>query len=159
MLTLSKKTDYALIALSYLAERPDRIASAREIAQAYSLPLALLMNILKLLHHNKVVKSTRGTKGGYQLILSPQDVSLYELVEMIDGPVHLTECVMLEKSGRTPKECEESRRCKVTGCPLSAPMKALHKQMAEFLQAVKVSDLIRPAKRTVDLSPALIGAH
>ena len=47
MLSLSKKTDYALIALAYLAERPGRVASAREIAAARNLPAALLMNILR----------------------------------------------------------------------------------------------------------------
>lgn len=159
MLTLSKKTDYALIALSYLADRPDRIASAREVAEAYSLPLALLMNILKLLHHRKVLKSTRGTKGGYQLIVNPQEMSLYDLVEMIDGPVHLTECVLLDRTCRTPEECEENRRCKVTGCPVTDSMKALHERLAHFLKTVRLGDLLQPGKRPIEVTVELAGVR
>ena len=65
MLSLTKKTDYALIALAYLAERPDRTVSAREIAGGFQMPVALVMNILKTLHHAKWLASTRGAKGGY----------------------------------------------------------------------------------------------
>lgn len=158
MLTLSKKTDYALIALSYLAERPDKVASAREIAEAYNLPLALLMNILKLLHHRKLLRSTRGTKGGYQLLVSPDSLSLHDLVEMIDGPMHLTECVLLAKTCHTPKECEDQRRCKVNGCPVTVSMRALHAKLEKFLREVRVSDVIVPGRR-IDVPLELVAAE
>src|SRR5882724_6620780 len=97
MLSLSKKTDYALIALAYLAERPGRTASAREIAEARNLPSALLMNILKELHHHGIVQSIRGVKGGYQIAVDLKAKSLHDVVVAMEGPVRLVECA--EESG------------------------------------------------------------
>src|SRR5262245_25494766 len=64
MLSFSRKTDYALIALSHLARLQGRTVSAREIAQAYGLPQALVMNVLKAMHRAGIVSSVRGVKGG-----------------------------------------------------------------------------------------------
>ena len=67
MLCLSRKTEYALLALGYLAERPGRIVGARDLAVAYALPTALLMNILKTLQQHRLLVSRRGMRGGYQV--------------------------------------------------------------------------------------------
>ena len=63
MLRLSKKADYALISLGYLAEHFAHVVSAREIAERCRLPLPLLMNILKVLHQRGILRSTRGASG------------------------------------------------------------------------------------------------
>jgi len=80
MLAFNKKLHYALIAINYLAQRPERIASAREIADAHNLPLALLMNILKDMHHKKVLRSLRGTRGGYSL-----DIDLRQYTPVLEA--------------------------------------------------------------------------
>ena len=59
MLRLSRKADYALISLGYLAEHQTHVVSAREIAERCELPLPLLMNILKVLHQRGVLRSVR----------------------------------------------------------------------------------------------------
>jgi Rrf2 family protein len=85
MLCLSKKTEYALIALGYLAERSGQVASAREIGQAFDLPIPLLMNILKSLNKNDLLTSSRGIKGGYQIGPGLLTASLYDLIAILDG--------------------------------------------------------------------------
>ena len=95
MLSLSKKTDYALIVLAYLAERPNRVASAREIATARNLPAPLLMNILKELHHLGIVRSTRGSQGGYELAADPSGTSLHDLVVAMQGPIKLVDALAI----------------------------------------------------------------
>ena len=62
MLTLTRKTDYALIALTHLAQGRDQCFSAREIAARYGLPLPLLMNLLKQLAQKGLAKSVRGPR-------------------------------------------------------------------------------------------------
>src|SRR5688500_20192848 len=84
MLCLSRKTDYALIALAYLAEHRHRVSSAREIATAYGLPQPLLMNILKRLHRHDLVTSTRGVRGGYQLGEGAERTRVYDLVRILE---------------------------------------------------------------------------
>jgi Rrf2 family protein len=143
MLALSKKTDYALIALAHLSERPGRVASARQIARTYELPPALLMNILKDLHHRGFLDSIRGTKGGYRLAIDPHQHSLYELVRIVDGDVHLTDCA---PGGHAMLPVDAT--CRISGgCPIQSPIHALHHRLVGFLQDVKLSDLILPGQR------------
>lgn len=137
MLSLTKKTDYALIALSYLAERSDRTVSAREIAAAFEMPAALVMNILKTLHHRGVLSSTRGTKGGYRLSIDLSKISVHGLIQMLEGPVQLTECSVTECPPVDP------RRCKVRNCPISKPIQTLHARLVGYLKEVKLVDLMR----------------
>ncbi|HWE95267.1 MAG TPA: Rrf2 family transcriptional regulator [Tepidisphaeraceae bacterium] len=156
MLSLSKKTDYALIALAYLAERPGRTASAREIAEARSLPAALLMNILKELQHHDVVRSLRGTKGGYQLAVDPATVSLHELILALEGPVRLIECAS-EAEGCEHETLDEADDCRVSGrCAVQAPLQALHFRLVRFLHDVKLADIILPGRR-IDVPVEMIG--
>src|SRR3954462_12936269 len=84
MLCLSKKAEYALVALAYLAEQPEQVASAREIAQGRDLPAALLMNILKNMQGHGVLRSSRGVKGGYRIDRDLNGLSLYELGSIVD---------------------------------------------------------------------------
>src|SRR5687768_11228888 len=96
MLSLSKKTDYALIALAYLAER-GRVSSAREIAASAGsgpLPLPLLMNILKTLHQHGFLESTRGAKGGYRIGTVLDVTSLHDLISILkcSGPARECGC-------------------------------------------------------------------
>ena len=148
MLSLSKKTDYALIALAYLAERPGRVASAREIAGARDLPVALLMNILKELHHHQVLGSTRGVKGGYEIAGDLSTLSLHELILALEGPVRLVECA--EDSAPCHHDnVADADACRVSGhCAVQAPLQALHHRLVRFLRDVKLSDVVRPMKAT-----------
>jgi Rrf2 family protein len=136
MLCLSKKTEYALIALGYLAERPGRVVSAREIASAFDLPLPLLMNILKTLNRNSVLDSERGVRGGYRIGPALESASLHELIAIVDG-----EAAELVEVHQDPQGIEHR--------PLSAyaSVQALNLRLTRFLREVKVADLVMPGRR------------
>lgn len=88
MLSLTRKADYALVALVYLGHRwcqQAGPASAREIAESFGLPLPLLMNVLKELAHAGLIRSTRGSSGGYEMALPPDRVSLLDVVTTLEG--------------------------------------------------------------------------
>ena len=149
MLALPKKTDYALIALYHLLERPDRVAPAREIAEAYHLPCALLMNVMKELHQGGLVRSVRGARGGYQVAPEVADATLYDVVVMTSGGSEpaLTECCQ----SLMPHEpsCEAAPVSCGVGqvCPVRQPLRALHHRLVRFLKDVKVVDLLKPGVR------------
>ena len=143
MFCLSKKTDYALIGLAYLSENPQRIASAREIAEAYQLPLPLLMNILKTLHQQGILLSIRGSNGGYQLAVNPSTVSLYDLISVLERNEPAARVLDLDDAG---PHVPERRRAKLAG-PVAAPIEALHYKFRRFLKEVKLSDLLTPGRR------------
>jgi Rrf2 family protein len=137
MLCLTRKTDYALIALSHLCERPGSIVSAREIAAAYDLPGALLMNILKTLQKRGILESIRGVRGGYRLVADLGRVSLYRFIESLEGKVE-PGC---DHEGE-PSLASEQKRGSVP-----APIQALHFKLMQFLHDVAVADLVLPGRR------------
>ncbi len=146
MLSLSKKTDYALIALAYLAERPGRVASAREIADARDLPAPLLMNILKELHQHDILASTRGVKGGYEIATDLSSLSLHDLIVAIEGPVRLVECAD-DESPCQHDHPADADACRVSGhCIVQAPMQSLHHRLVQFLRDVRVGDVVMPVQ-------------
>lgn len=154
MLALPRKTDYALIALSYLAERPQRVASAREIAEAHNVPCSLLMNVMKDLHAGGLVSSTRGAKGGYQLSADLQATSLYDVLTLTNGEPQLTQCCQ-NLSSAGPLEGQSV--CQVSdGCPVRQPLRALHLRLARFLKEVKLADLLVPGRR-IDVPVEMVG--
>src|SRR5437764_5998446 len=88
MLRLSKKADYALISLAYLAEHRGHVVPAREIAERCQMPVPLLMNILKVLHQRGILRSVRGASGGYQIATDLSRLSLLELSGLVEQDGH-----------------------------------------------------------------------
>lgn len=154
MLTITKKTDYALIALAHLAERSGRVASAREIAEAYQLPLPLLMNILKNLHHHGLLRSTRGVKGGYQIKADLEATSLCDLIEIMECSGRVGDCGCGCSAGAGAPGTSDPEHGSHTGGRAKArpehrhgPVQALQYKLQRFLKDVKLSDLILPGRR------------
>ena len=145
MLTLSKKTDYALISLAYLAGREGLLASARQIASAADLPLPLLMQILKTLHQHGILHSTRGVKGGYCLAPGAEAVSLLALIRIVDGEPEASP----ELSGTSNPAPLRLRSGHAAACGFAnqGPLVAMHQKLLQFLEQVKVLDVIRPGRR------------
>jgi Rrf2 family protein len=138
MLSLTRKTDYALVALSYLAGRRadgDQPASAKQIAGRFGLPQPLLMNILKELVRAKVLRSTRGASGGYELAVEPGRVTLLEVVTAMDGPIRLAHCA--DGLPIVGQGCTLSQ-----DCPIQGPIRSLHGRINRFLEETTLEDLV-----------------
>ncbi|MCG8510794.1 MAG: Rrf2 family transcriptional regulator [Rhodospirillales bacterium] len=138
MLSLTRKSDYALVALAYLGKNRQEQrtpVSARHIAELFGLPLPLLMNILKELSQAKLLESTRGVRGGYALAIDPKDVSLLEIVTAIEGPLQFAQCA--EGLPVVGQGCTLSE-----GCPIRGPVRKLHERIARFLEETTLQDLL-----------------
>jgi len=93
MLRLSKKADYALMAMKHLAVRTDvASASAREIAEQYDIPIELMAKVLQQLARRGLLTSHQGTRGGYQLSKPTTAISVADIIQAIDGPLTMTSC-------------------------------------------------------------------
>ena len=138
MLALTKKTEYALIAMSHLADRINEVVSAREIAESSGLPLPILTNILKTLTHAGVVRSTRGASGGYGLAKSIDAITLHELIATIEGPFQLVQCALAgtESDNKSPCDLEAS-------CPIRTPVYKIHDRLKGFLEGVTLAELMQ----------------
>jgi len=109
MLRLSKKADYALMAMKHLALRGDRgSSSAREIAALYDIPIELMAKVLQRLVRRGLLASHQGTRGGYQLARTPTQISVADVIHAIDGPVTVIAC-----SSDGGEQCEQFAKCNV----------------------------------------------
>ena len=91
---ITRQADYAVRAMVYLAQLgPDRRASTSQIAQEKQIPPSFLAKIVSQLSVAGLLQTSRGARGGVSLAKSPADISLLDVVEAIDGPILLNECV------------------------------------------------------------------
>src|SRR5262249_55981134 len=108
MLRLSKKADYALIAMKHLTVHSDRgAASAREIAEQYDIPIELMAKVLQRLVRGGLLASQHGTRGGYQLARLPTQISIADVIQAIEGPVSVTVC------STEDGQCDQYEKCNV----------------------------------------------
>jgi Rrf2 family protein len=108
MLRLSKKADYALMAMKHLATRTDVMsASAREIAEAYDIPVELMAKVLQRLARRGLLASQQGTRGGYRLATAPSAISVADIIQAIDGPLTVTAC------STEAENCGQYSKCSV----------------------------------------------
>lgn len=145
MLAFTRKTDYALIALTHLAQHPDQCNSAREIASRYGVPLPLLMNILKQMNQRGLAQSIRGPRGGYRLALPPEKISLNDIIGAVEGPVQLVQCVdwyQHKARGKIKTGCDL-----MAACPVRPTIHRVHARLVEFLSGVTLADVVDNRRR------------
>jgi Rrf2 family protein len=134
MLRLSKKTDYALLALQHLAsDGASGVASARAIAERFGIPLELLAKILQQLAHHGLVAAHKGIHGGYYLARPADAISIADVVEAINGPMTLTACSPADV------RCEQFAACTVRD-----PLWQIRERIVSVLQAITIADVSRP---------------
>src|SRR5580692_841934 len=133
MLKLTKKADYGLIALRHLASA-QRSVSAKDISEAYRIPLPLLSKVLQKLARAGLLVSEQGTNGGYRLARAPQEITALEVIRTLDGPIILTHC-FTEHDGQ---ECAQSELC-----PVREPLRKVHEGILRLLSGISISDLSR----------------
>ncbi|MCP4375687.1 MAG: Rrf2 family transcriptional regulator [bacterium] len=141
MLALTKKTGYALVAMSHLSQLDSgRLASAREIANLFNVPTSLLMNVLKELASVGYIDSVRGAHGGYRMAIDPETISLADLVSTLEGPVRLAECLI--EVGSDDGECTCQAMAK---CPVTDPVHRVQRKLKDFLASVTLDEIVNPA--------------
>jgi Rrf2 family protein len=131
MLRLSKKADYALMAMKHLAQKRDVAStSAREIAEQYDIPIELMAKVLQRLVRMRLLASTQGTRGGYMLGRPAATISVADVIEAIDGPFTVTAC-STEKH-----DCEQFNKCSIRD-----PLWQIRERIAEALGTVTIAEM------------------
>jgi Rrf2 family protein len=132
MLRLTKKADYGLMALKYLAELPETPSvSAKDIAETYGIPPQLLAKVLQRLTKVGLLRSHAGMNGGYALSKAARTISAFEVIHAIDGPLFITSCTKGSKS------CEVEPNCTV-----KEPLARVNDSIAGVLKSISIYDLV-----------------
>jgi FeS assembly SUF system regulator len=142
MLKLSKLTDYAVVLLAQFARREGGIATAPQLCEQTGLPQPTVAKILKILAKGGLLTAHRGASGGYALAKSAREISVADIVTVMDGPIHLTEC-----AEETTHECQMSR-----GCAMQGRWNRVNQVIRSALQNVSLYEMALDA-------PVLDGKH
>lgn len=106
MFKISRKTDYAIRGMIYLAKQPgDKFIMLKDIGEATQTSAVFLAKIFQVLNSAGLVVSSRGAVGGFRLARRPEKISLKEILEAIEGPIQVNECVVDSKSCLFSKKC------------------------------------------------------
>lgn len=151
MLHLTRKCDYALVAVAHLAledSDQDSPISARQIAEKFMLPVQVLVTVLKDLHRADIVGSTRGARGGYFLQRDAVTLTVADVVDAIEGPARITPC------------CEDDDQdaciaCSTTPvCPISQNVRQLNHRIRTLLRSVTLQDLMNNSDAELSVTAA-----
>ena len=135
MLQLTKRTEYALIALVHMTDRQDEVLSVRELCERYPLPKRLVAEVLKDLSHAGLVVSHRGALGGYSLALAAEDITLGKIIAAIEGAPAITNCDSLAHS--------RNGGCEVHPvCPIRSPIERIREHIWLLLEATSLRSLV-----------------
>jgi len=127
MFKLSKKSDYGLMAINYIASHEtEGIASTKRIAEEYNIPVELLAKILQRLAKNGVIIGQNGPKGGYILSRGLDDITVGEVIQAIEGPIGIVSCYH-----------EEAATCQqISKCTIRSPIKKIQDNIIQYLNGI-----------------------
>ena len=132
---ITREGDYGVRSVLYLSRQPfKKISFVNEISEEYKIPRSFLAKILQKLVKANIVRSYRGVKGGFSLARQSRDISLLDVVEAIEGKIHLNLCLV------DKKKCLFSKQCPVS--PVWATVQA---GFVDVLKKTNFEDLARRA--------------
>ena len=112
MKLLTKKTDYTIRALLYLTMNPYNFVSSKTISEVDKIPLQFLRRILQTLTKENFVISKEGISGGVKLKKDPYKIKLTKLMEIFQGNVKFTDCLLRKKLCHNRSKCVLRKRIK-----------------------------------------------
>ena len=134
MLQMSKRADYALLALSHLASAaeidPNRLLNTKEIAEQYEIPVELLAKILQILARSGMIGSHPGPTGGYKLLKNPHEITVAQVVTLVDGHVSILHCTNGQDT------CKQFDRCTIRN-----PLVEIESRVKDLLDQISIGEI------------------
>ena len=131
MFKISRLLDYSLVILENLNGREGRGLSATELAKSTRLPLPTVRKVLKILLDGGLLRSVRGAKGGYRLVLLLEHITLLRLTEVVDGQFALMQC------------CDKNDVCDyASDCRVSVGWQRVDALMKEIFRSITLNNII-----------------
>ena len=126
--------DYGVILMVQLARTPGTVTTAADLSATAALPAPTVSKLLKQLARGGLLKSQRGTKGGYALARETADISVADIVSAVEGPIALTECMTADGA-----VCEIEALC-----PTRTNWRQINDALVEALDNVSLADMAKP---------------
>jgi FeS assembly SUF system regulator len=131
MIKLSKMTDYGVVIMSEMARIEGRVMTAPDLSLYTGLKVPTAAKILRLLAKNNLLVSIRGAHGGYRLDRKASQISIAEIVRVLEGPVAVTSCVDTSHDDCSVEEC----------CPMRGGWEKINRAINTAMEEVTLSDM------------------
>ncbi|MBL7664712.1 MAG: Rrf2 family transcriptional regulator [Bacteriovoracaceae bacterium] len=127
---MNRKTEYALMALRFIAARGFEKTTAREICDQFHTPFDTTAKVLQAMNHNGILTSVQGVNGGYVLDCDLEQINYHDFTHMIEGKQMSMDCV--------EGSCELSSSCNISG-----PVKKLNNYLVDFFKGLTLKKLLQ----------------
>ena len=129
---MNKKMEYALMAIKLITEKPEgALTSAKEVSEHMHISFEATARVLQALSSHGLLKAEYGVAGGYSLGRSLNEISLHDLVEILEGHTVLTKCLGHDEP------CELLANCNITG-----PITQLNKKIQNFYKSISLQEVL-----------------
>lgn len=130
MLKLTRKVEYALIALRHMqALKPRKLTSAKEIAEAYGLPQELLAKTLQQMARDSIIEAVQGPSGGYRIMSDLDKISLKDFFEKLEGPLGIMDCYF------------DSDCVQIGACNIRVPIQRINENMRNMFSKMSLREV------------------
>ena len=130
MLKITRKVEYALIALRHLqANEQGKLSSAKALSSEYSIPKELLAKILQKLSKEKIIHSVKGPRGGYKISKDPSTINMTKIFEIMEGPMGIVDCYF-------DSNCEQ-----LNGCTIKEPLNRINQSIRTMFDKMTLADI------------------
>lgn len=128
---INKKTEYALMALKYFKDHMDSQISAKELAEKTHTPFEVIARVLQALSSRGILKAEYGVSGGYQLVKNLEEISVYDLMSILESSTELAKCLGAET------ECDLSAKCTIV-----SPITHLNSKVQSFYKSISLAEVL-----------------
>ncbi len=139
MLSITRKADYALVAMADLADHHPSVVRTRDLSKRRRIPTPVLRKILTTLASRKLVGSARGPNGGFRLSRPPEEITLAQVIAAVESSFRFTDCTGTTK-GRPKRKCAVRPVCPVVGS-----MRKVHGLLEQCLTGVSIAEFASDA--------------
>ena len=130
MLKLTRKVEYALIALRHMqALKPRKLTSAKEIAESYGLPQQLLAKTLQQMARDRIIEAVQGPSGGYRILSNLDKISLKDFFEKLEGPLGIMDCYF------------DSDCVQIGACNIRVPIQRINENMRNMFSKMSLREV------------------
>ena len=129
MLKLTRKLEYALIALRHMQDKGDTFISAKEIAETYLIPKELLSKTLQQMARLNYIKAAQGPQGGYRIRKGSTEISMTQFMEDLEGPIGIVDC-------NINSDCIQ-----LDNCNIRMPLKQINSNIRAIFNEIRVGDI------------------
>ena len=129
MLKLTRKLEYALIALRHMQMKGDTLSSTKEISDMYIIPRELLAKTLQQMARLQYIDAVQGPKGGYRIDKVLSKINLTQFVEEMEGPLEMVEC-------NVNSDCIQ-----INTCNIRMPINKINQNIRSLFNKINITDI------------------